>query len=72
MDKKEVLFKFETEEQCENFIAWFSNSGEQDYFQAGEEQEECDSVNHFDYDDENNIINGETIADEIEPEINLE
>jgi hypothetical protein len=59
---KEVLIKFETEEQAKEFMSWLSNSGEQEYFCMKEYVDEENSiVNKFDYDYENNIINGSTI-----------
>lgn len=62
MDEKEVLIKFETKEQAEAFVAWLSNSGEQEYFAMKdyleEDEDESTIVDRFDYDYENNIING--------------
>lgn len=59
---KEVLIKFETEEQASEFISWFSNSGVQDYFQQEEYvDDEKDVCNKFDYDYQNKIINGERV-----------
>lgn len=59
---KEVLIKFETNEQCEEFMSWLSNSGEQDYFEQKEYVDNPETIcNRFEYDYQNNIINGETI-----------
>jgi hypothetical protein len=59
---KEVLIKFETEEQAQEFMSWLSNSGEQEYFAMKEYvDEENTIVNNFDYDYENNIINGSNV-----------
>ncbi len=59
---KEVLIKFETEEQAKEFMSWLSNSGEQEYFAMEEYVDEKNTiVNKFDYDYENNIINGSII-----------
>jgi hypothetical protein len=56
---KEVLIKFETKEQASEFMSWLSNSGEQDYFTMKEYvDEENTIVDKFDYDYQNNIING--------------
>ncbi len=55
----EVLIKFETKEQASEFISWLSNSGEQEYFEQKEYvDDEDDIVDSFEYDYENNIING--------------
>jgi hypothetical protein len=59
---KEVLIKFETEKQAEEFVSWFSNSGEQDYFQQEEfVDDEENIVDSFEYDYKNNIIIGTKI-----------
>lgn len=59
---KEILIKFESKEQASEFISWLSNSGEQEYFEQKEyvnnENYICDK---FEYDYQNNIINGSTI-----------
>lgn len=58
----EVLIKFETENQCIEFMTWLSNSGEQDYFEQKEYvHNQKDICNRFEYDYQNNIINGETV-----------
>jgi hypothetical protein len=61
---KEVLIKFETEAQASEFMTWLDNSGEQEYFEQVEyvdnEKDICDK---FDYDYQNNIINGSTIKE---------
>lgn len=62
---KEVLIKFETEAQASEFMSWLSNSGEQEYFEQVEYVDnEEDICNKFDYDYQNNIINGSTIKEE--------
>lgn len=59
---KEVLIKFETLAQAKEFLSWFSNSGEQDFFQQEEYVDnENDICNKFDYDYQNNIINGSRV-----------
>lgn len=55
----EVLIKFPTEAQASEFVGWFSNSGEQEYFQQTEYVDnEEDIVDSFEYSYENNIIIG--------------
>tara|TARA_R110000868_G_scaffold14426_4_gene67215 strand:+ start:28755 stop:28985 length:231 start_codon:yes stop_codon:yes gene_type:complete len=59
---KEVLIKFETSEQAKEFISWLSNSGEQEYFAQEEYVDDNTTIcNKFNYDYENNIINGERV-----------
>ena len=59
---KEILIKFETEKQAEEFISWLSNSGEQDFFQQEEYVDnETDICNKFEYDYQNNIVNGSRV-----------
>jgi hypothetical protein len=59
---KKVLIKFETENQCKEFMYWLSNSGEQDYFKQKEYVDNQEDVcNRFEYDYQNNIINGEIV-----------
>jgi hypothetical protein len=62
LDSKVVVIKFETSEQAKEFVSWLSNSGEQEYF-AQEEyvEDETTICNKFNYDYENNIINGERV-----------
>jgi hypothetical protein len=58
----EVLIKFETENQCTEFMTWLSNSGEQEYFEQREYVDNPEDIcNRFEYDYQNNIINGETV-----------
>lgn len=55
----EVLIRFENGFQAQEFMSWFSNSGEQDYFDQKENVDNEDNIcNKFEYDYENNIING--------------
>ena len=58
----EVVIKFQTEEQAAEFVSWFSNSGEQDYFQQKEYVDnDLDICDKFEYDYQNNIIKGTNI-----------
>ncbi len=62
---EDVTIKFETIQQADRFVAWFSNSGEQDYFEQREyEDNPNDIVNIFEYED--NIITGKNIKEEDE------
>lgn len=62
MKNNEVLIKFENSDQAAEFMTWLSNSGEQEYFDQKEYVDnEKNIVNHFTYDYENNIINGENV-----------
>lgn len=55
----EVLIKFKTEKQASEFMTWLSNSGEQEYFEMKEYvDDENDIVSSFEYDFQNNIVNG--------------
>ena len=36
---KELTFKFETDDLADEFLAWLSNSGEQDFYQCMQENE---------------------------------
>jgi hypothetical protein len=58
MNNNEVLLKFENKDQADAFLAWFSNSGEQDYFEQREYEDDptniCDQI---EYDYQNNILN---------------
>ena len=58
----EVLIKFETDNQASEFMTWLSNSGEQEYFEQKEYVDNPEDIcNKFEYDYQNNIINGEIV-----------
>lgn len=52
---KEVLIKFTSQEQAQAFMSWLCNSGEQEYFDM--EEYEDNIASNLDYDFENQIIN---------------
>jgi len=59
---KEILIKFETKNQAKEFLTWLSNSGEQEFFEQEEYADnENDICNKFEYDYQNNIINGSRV-----------
>ena len=59
---KEILIKFETEKQAQEFISWLSNSGEQEFFEQEEYADNKNDIcNKFEYDYQNNIINGSRV-----------
>jgi len=61
---KKVLIKFETEKQVSEFMSWLCNSGEQEYFEMKDNvYNEEDICTNFEYDFQNNIINGFYIKD---------
>jgi len=41
-----VNFKFETEEQADQFLTWLSNSGEQDYWNAMDGEELINKISY--------------------------
>lgn len=47
--EKEVTFKFESKAQAEAFIDWFSNQGEQSYWDGCEYLDEVAQTTHFTY-----------------------
>lgn len=53
----DVLIRFKTESQAEEFVSWLSNSGEQEYFAQDEYVDDPELIaKGFKYDYETNVI----------------
>lgn len=55
----EVICKFDNSTQAKSFMQWLSNSGEQEYFEQKEYEDELDAeiCDKLEYDWTNHIIN---------------